>query len=125
MWAHLPQTLKVCSAFAITTGSLDAGLGIRMLGKESDFPTASPTTAFADSQFRFLGAMWAGYGVLLWWTSNDLQGRQIPLGLLGGVMLAGGVGRALSALKYGFSAPWVQVAMWVELLGPGVIYLLN
>lgn len=69
--------------------------------------------------------MWAGYGVMLWWTSNDLETRRMPLGLLGGIIFVGGLGRLLSGLSHGFSATWVQVATVAELLGPLAVYLLR
>ncbi|GAM86221.1 hypothetical protein ANO11243_042330 [Dothideomycetidae sp. 11243] len=102
-------------------GTLDVCLGIEMLGGTAQFPAASPVTAITDSQVRFLGSAWAGWGVMLWWASNDVRGRQTPLALLGGVIFAGGIGRALSARRFGFGAQWIPVVMWVELLGPGAL----
>ncbi|KAK3067283.1 hypothetical protein LTR53_015936 [Teratosphaeriaceae sp. CCFEE 6253] len=117
-------TLKAFSLFAIATGTLDILLGTAMAGTPAESPATSPTMRLIDSQLRFLGAMWAGYGLMLWWITDDLPGRRTPLALLSGVMVAGGVGRAISGARYGFSATWVAVAMWVELLGPAGLYLL-
>ena len=96
-----------------------------MLGGEAVFPAASASTAVADSQIRFLGSVWAGYGVMLWWASNSLKTRRVPLALLGGIMFAGGLGRTLSALKHGFGAEWTRIALWAELIGPGALYLVG
>ena len=60
---------------------------------------------------------------MLWWTSNDLRTRQAPLALLGGICFVAGLGRLASSIKFGFGATWIRVAMWAELLGPGVIYM--
>lgn len=116
------RTLKVCSFFAVLTGSLDICLGTTMLGGDAVFAPSSPQTAIADSQIRFFGSVWAGYGAMLWWTSNDLRARQTPLALLGGISLLAGVGRFVSSMKFGFGAEWTRIAMLAELLGPPLIY---
>jgi hypothetical protein len=121
----LSRTLKVCSAFAVATGSVDLCLGTSALGGSQVFTPGSTITAIADSQIRFFGSVWAGYGVMLWWTSNDLRTRQTPLALLGGISFVAGLGRLLASSKHGFGAAWVRVAMWAELLGPGVIYVIG
>ena len=118
----IPHALKVCSAFAVLTGSLDICLGTTMLGGDAVFPRNSPQTAIADSQIRFFGSVWAGYGIMLWWTSNDVKARGTPLALLGGICLLAGVGRLVSGLTVGFGAEWTRIAMWAELLGPPIIY---
>lgn len=121
----LPRTLKVCSVFAVATGSLDLCLGTSVLGGSQVFAPGLPNTAIADSQIRFFGSVWAGYGVMMWWTSNDLKTRQVPLALLGGICFVAGLGRLASSFKHGFGAEWVRVAMWAELLGPGVLYAIG
>jgi hypothetical protein len=105
---------------------MDVCLGIDMINSISGpLPTRSPAVALVDSQIRFLGAMWAGYGMMLWWTSNDLETRRTPLGLLGAIMFLAGLGRLLSGLSHGFSATWVQVATAAELFGPVAMYSLG
>jgi hypothetical protein len=116
--------LRTMSVFAIATGVVDVCLGASAIRDERSLPVAAPTTALVDSQLRYLGSSWAGYGAVLWWVTNDLAGRRRPLAILGAAMFLGGVGRFASFLTHGFSASWVQVAMWVELLGPGLVYLL-
>ncbi|CAI7617785.1 unnamed protein product [Penicillium manginii] len=120
------RTLKACSIFAMITGTMDVCLGIGMIDSTlGPIPTGSVAMALVDSQIRFLGAMWAGYGVMLWWTSSDLETRRTPLGLLAGIMFVGGLGRLASGLRHGFSESWVQVAMLTELLGPVAMYSLG
>ena len=121
----LSRTLKVCSAFAVLTGCLDLCFGTSMLGGSGVFTPGASTTAIADSQIRFFGSTWAGYGVMLWWSSNDLSTRQVPLALLGGICFVAGLGRLASSIKFGFGATWIRVAMWAELLGPGVVYMIG
>jgi len=123
----LSTFLKTFSAFAIGTGTASVLLGVRMIEAESGgpLPVDSAATIFADSQFRFLGGIWAGYGAMLWWTSNDLHRRQVPLAILGSAMVLGGIGRAVSGTLYGFGSQLVYAATIVELLVPPAIWLLG
>ncbi|THC91133.1 hypothetical protein EYZ11_009403 [Aspergillus tanneri] len=97
-----PTTLKACSMFAMLTGSMDVIFGADMITSAAGpLPLGSPAITLLDSQIRYLGAMWAGYGVMLWWTSNDLQTRKAPLDLLAGIMFVGGIGRLVSGMRAG------------------------
>ncbi|KAK6079527.1 hypothetical protein SCUP234_05696 [Seiridium cupressi] len=121
----ISQALKAFSIVSIATGSADVLFGIRMIATKPGESAPKPATvSLMDSQLRFLGAMWAGYGMILWWASNNLVSRRVPLAVLGGVMFLGGLGRAASGLSHGMAATWVKVATAVELVGPGLVYLL-
>ena len=118
--------LKVFALFSIFTGTMDVVLGHKMLVPASERSLLPRSTlAVLDNQLRFLGTMWAGYGSILWWTTNDLTSRQIPLSLLGLFMFLAGVGRLTSGLAYGWGASWTKIAAGVELVGPPLIYLLG
>lgn len=86
-------------------------------------PVKSIPEVFADSQMRFLGGMWVGYGAMLWWVSNDLEKRQVPLAILGGVMLLAGAGRAISGAQYGFRPRVLSIFTVGELVIPLAIWL--
>ncbi|EED21880.1 conserved hypothetical protein [Talaromyces stipitatus ATCC 10500] len=118
-----PLSLKIIKAFSLfsmITGSMDVLSGVSLIASMSGSSlTGTPTSlALADSQLRFLGAMWAGYGAMLWWASNDPQTRRFPLAMLGGILFVSGIGRVISGLSRGFNATWVKVATVVELVGP-------
>ena len=118
--------LKVFALFSMFTGTVDVVLGHKMLIPASERSLLPRSTlAVLDNQLRFLGTMWAGYGSILWWTTNDLTSRQIPLSLLGLFMFLAGVGRLTSGLTYGWGASWTKIAAGVELVGPPLIYLLG
>lgn len=126
--ALLSGSLKAFSLVSIATGSFDIFLGLEGIKAlcEPLAPTAIPATssfaALVDTQTRFFGAMWAGYGVMLWWTSNDVVNRRTPLALLAGILFVSGVGRAASALQYGFSAPWIQAITAIDVLAPFAMF---
>ena len=123
----LSRSLKVGSAFAIVTGSMDALFGLTMLeGLSGDsLPISSTVSVVADSQFRYLGSMWACYGAMLWWAADDLQARRVPLAILGGAMFFGGIGRAISAASHGFGTRLIGGFTAFELLAPPAIWLLG
>ncbi len=79
--AALSSFFKVGSAFALITGTSDVLLGVGIVERTTgvSFPVNSAAAVFADSQIRFLGGMWAGWGAMLWWASNDLRTRRVPL----------------------------------------------
>lgn len=120
----LPGGLKIFATFAMFTGSLDIIGGHKTLIPASERSLLPRSTlATLDNQLRFLGATWAGYGAMLWWASNDLQTRQVPLSLLGAVMFLAGIGRLTSGLSYGWAATWLKVAAGIELVIPPLMYL--
>ncbi|OWT42582.1 hypothetical protein VFPPC_18273 [Pochonia chlamydosporia 170] len=120
------KLLKVGALFAITTGSADILFGLKPFTYTSGPLSVNPSVyAVIDNQVRFFGAVWAGYGAILWWTANDLKTRRTPLGILCGIMIVGGIGRLASALTHGFGATWTAVATFLELFGPPALYLLG
>lgn len=126
----LPGFLKGFGVFAMFTGALDIILGINVTqtfnSAAAPLPSSMPIYAVADSQFRYLGSAWAAYGMMLWWVSNDLLARKTPLRLLMFAMAAGGVGRLVSASKYGIDVSPVILggAITIELVLPAAMYLL-
>ncbi|MEU6979433.1 MULTISPECIES: DUF4345 domain-containing protein [unclassified Streptomyces] len=82
---------------------------------------AGPTV---DSLGRFLGAVFAGYGVAWLWAArrDPIPARVVRW--LAAVFLLGAVGRLLSLAVHGWPH-WFQVALTViELLLPPVLFLL-
>ncbi|KAK4934721.1 hypothetical protein LTR10_024094 [Elasticomyces elasticus] len=123
--SSLSNFLKGVSLFSICTGTADVLLGASSVDffAGHTFPVNSPATVFADSQLRFLGGMWAGWGVMMWWASNDLRARRTPLALLGGIMLFAGIGRVISGVKFGFGSNVVAAATAAEFVVPATIWL--
>lgn len=111
----------------MATGTMDLLFGVRMLesGSGASFPMNSAAAVLADSQFRFLGGIWTGYGMMLWWTSNDIRTRRVPLAILGGIMGFGGIGRTISGVLHGFSSPLILGFTAIELVVPPAIWVLG
>ena len=108
-------TLKVLSVYSLLSGFSNIIRGFVMYAEKA---APSATTAVLDSQLRYQGATIAASGAICWWVSDLLPERQVPLAILGVMVVVGGMGRALSAWQYGFGAPWTRRAMWVELVAP-------
>jgi hypothetical protein len=120
----LSRGLKIFAIFSMFTGTVDLIAGHKLVIPESEralLPT--PTLAFVDNQLRFLGAIWSGYGMVLWWASNNLQARKVPLSLLGTAMVIGGIGRLTSGLTLGWTPSGLKIATAAELVVPPLIYL--
>ncbi|EKJ75808.1 hypothetical protein NXS19_008399 [Fusarium pseudograminearum] len=123
-YSPLAIGLKVFSIFSMATSTADVIAGHKALIPASERALLPKSTlSVLDNQLRFLGAVWGGYGALLWWASNDLETRQTPLAVLGAVMFIAGIGRTASGLATGWGAPWLKVAAGIELVFPPLIYL--
>lgn len=122
--AALPTFLKASSVFALATGCMDILAGIDSLKTITgvSLPVSSPAAMFADSQIRFLGGIWAGYGAMLWWASNDLHSRHMPLKSLGYTVFLSGIWRAISGAFHGFSSNLTFAFAAIELLIPPAIW---
>ncbi|KAH7260831.1 uncharacterized protein BKA55DRAFT_672672 [Fusarium redolens] len=121
---NLSGGLKLFAIFSMFTGTVDLIVGHKLIIPASERSLLpSPTLAFVDNQLRFLGAIWSGYGMILWWASSNLETRKVPLSLLGTAMFLAGVGRLTSGLSLGWGAPWLKIAAAAELIAPPLIYL--
>lgn len=121
MAAAIPGIVKACAVFTMFTGSLNVAYGQNMLAGPSVFIPRSESSALADSQIRYLGAVMASASWIVWWASNDLSERQVPLAMLGVGAFAGGIGRLVAGVKHGFG-PRMKAAMWIELVVPTLLY---
>ena len=122
MASTIPTILKGCALFNLTMGTLNLTLGQTMLADSSVFHPGSPSSALADSQIRYLGGILAGSGAIVWWASNDIPRRQVPLAILGVGVFTGGCSRFLAGNKHGFG-PNMKTLMLVEMVVPMVVYL--
>ncbi|MEP9380553.1 DUF4345 domain-containing protein [Aquabacter sp. CN5-332] len=86
--------------FAIATGSSDVILGSRLLVMIGADLGAAVNEPWVDSQLRFLGAIWAGWGVLMIWACRDLKARGSLFDLLLGFLFVAACGRTISLILY-------------------------
>lgn len=100
------------------TGTMDIVLGAASLRLiDSPLPADILSEPVLDSQIRFFGAIWLGYGVCLWLAADEMAARPHWFRLLLGILFLSGIGRLVSALYVGLpSAPLVG-GMVLELIG--------
>jgi hypothetical protein len=114
--------LRVFASFAIVTGSLDIIAGTQVLtGGGAHLSPDVAADPVLNSQIKYLGAIWVGFGAALWWTTRDLRGRSVMLHILLGAVFLGGIGRLLSALQFGMGPPLLTAFIVIELVGPVLV----
>lgn len=116
--------LKAGSLFAIGTGMADVFLGSKMVETHDRFPLTTTSQIFADSQIRYFGAMWACWGAMMWWASNDVLERRTPIDILSAFMVIGGVGRVIGGIRHGFKPDIVLPFTIIELVVPPAVWLM-
>jgi hypothetical protein len=121
MAAAIPGIIKACGLFNMMMGTLNVAYGQSMLAGPSVFVTGSESSALADSQIRYLGAIMASSGAVIWWTSYDILQRQAPLAILGAGVFIGGAGRFVAGVKHGFG-PKTKMVMGLEMALPAAVY---
>ena len=122
MAASIPTILKGYAIFALLMGSANTALGNHMLGDSTLFKPKSAASALTDSQIRYLGSHFAATGAIVWWASNNLLERKVPLAIAGAGLFLGGLGRLRAGLKHGFGQN-TKVAMNIELILPTLMYI--
>lgn len=94
------------AGFAILTGGLDLLLGMK--GQKNIGAGLTPE-GFADpllnSQFRYLGTMWLGFGAALILALSDLERYEVLFVGAMAMMFLGGLGRLASLIQFGMPAP--------------------
>jgi hypothetical protein len=111
--------LKVLGAITVAVGLLhmflalhaDATLGARL-------PAEVVADPVLDSQNRFFGACFAGYGALLFLCAADLRRYAMVLNIAIGFVFLGGVLRLLSMALHGLPTPQVIGLTVIELIAP-------
>ncbi|WP_228002698.1 DUF4345 domain-containing protein [Nocardia australiensis] len=109
----------------VTMGVACVAIGLFHMALGIDgVPDMGSSGVTADSQSRFFGAIFVGYGALWIWAA-----RQAPISLaairwLAGVFLLGAVGRLISLAVYGWPH-WFQIVLTViEIVLPPVFFWL-
>ena len=126
-WRYIVQGLKfairVLCVLAFITGIVDMFAGVQLLifgGGRLASVAADPVL---NSQVGFWGAIWFGFGVVLWRTSSRLRAEPDLFRILCGITALSGFARLGAAIVYGLPGPVLTVAMIVE-IGAGVgLYL--
>jgi Domain of unknown function (DUF4345) len=99
-WTLLQIVLAVLSLIPIATGIL-ALHGVHNLEYA---PLQLPRDPFFDSNLRFLGGVWFGLGLVLWWLLPRVRSQAVLLRALAFMIFIGGIGRVISWLMLGLPA---------------------
>jgi hypothetical protein len=117
MMKNLSMIVKLLCLIPLLTGAMDLLVGanaFQTLG--AALPAETLKEPNLNSQIRFFGAIWLGFGVLLWRASHDLKANASSFYWLCAILILSGVGRLISALQFGWPAPPLIGAMVVELV---------
>jgi hypothetical protein len=124
----LQIVLAILALIPILTGGLDLFLGARALNlsigvNTGVFPPEVISNAFLDSQIRFLGAIWFGIGVMMYWIIPSIDQQTTLFRLLAGAIFLGGIGRLSSAFLVGLPPSEFIVFIALELIGMPLLVL--
>ncbi|KAH7209899.1 hypothetical protein DER44DRAFT_774749 [Fusarium oxysporum] len=120
---YTPLLLKGFSAWIIYIGASHVVRGIKEYLPQTERAKLPPSTvSLMDSQIRFLGGTYIGYGAAVCWASYDVKERQLLLNIMLAGLTLGGIGRAISAGVFGWGFPWVQRATITEIVVPPLVY---
>lgn len=118
------NVVRVSCLLPCATGLLDMVRGVRALSPAGAvIPGRVATDPVINSQFKFLGAIWFGYGLTLWRASADLHANAGLFRLLMGILFLSGIGRAAAAVEFGRPGPLFTGAMVLELVGAPLVLL--
>ncbi|GHC38500.1 DUF4345 domain-containing protein [Streptomyces cinnamoneus] len=87
-------------------------------------PGAEDANATVDSFGRFMGAIFAGYGLAWLWAVRQMPTPAAAVRLLTGVFLLGGLSRVLSIMVEGRPHGFQMMLMVIELALPPVFFWL-
>jgi Domain of unknown function (DUF4345) len=120
----LQIVLGVLGLIPILTGGLDLMLGTSALNiAGASVSSEVLNNAVLDSQTRFLGAIWFGIGIILYWVLPSIEKQTALLRLLMGGIFLGGIGRLTSAFLVGIPPNHFIAATALELMGMPLLVL--
>ena len=115
----LKWAIRVLCILAFVTGIIDMFAGVRLLIAGGGRLASVADDPVLNSQVAFWGAIWFGFGVVLWWTSANLRIEVSLFRILCAVTALSGLARMVAAFAYGLPGPVLTLAMIVE-IGAGV-----
>lgn len=120
----LQIVLAVLGFIPIFTGGLSIILGVGALSAVGGLvPSEAVNNVVVDSEIRFLGAIWFGIGVIVYWVIPAIDKQTTLFRLLIGGIFLGGIGRLLSALSVGIPPIQFIGVIVLELIGMPLLLL--
>ena len=125
--AALRLTLVLAGLFAVLSGIDTALGGLETLGwmGQAAFYEVSDQAGFlvADNHQRFLGGVWTGLGLAIFFALRDLERHRTALALVFGMVFLGGLSR-FSQLNLAVTfGPDIAGALFVELVGMPALFI--
>jgi len=120
---RLATVIRIFCLLPFVTGAADLVNGLGLL-KAAGSPLEAEMRAdpVMNSQVRFWGAIWFGYGIVLWRTASDLRKDASLFRVLCAILALSGIGRFVSAIQYGLPGTILTGAMAIELLGSAGLF---
>ena len=123
-WTTMAAVLKVFCVVPFLTGAADLFGGTWILAQAgASMPAAAAADPIINSQIKFWGAIWLGFGAALWWVSGDPRDRTAMLRILLATLFVSGLARALSFALYGSPGGVLTGAMVLEIVGSAAMWL--
>ena len=119
----LKMAVRALCIIPFVTGVADIVNGVGLLTLAGAPLEGAANDPVLNSQIGFWGAIWFGFGLILWRASSHLQDEVDLFRLLCGTIALSGLARLGSAITYGLPSPVLTGAMLVELIA-GVGFLL-
>ena len=116
-------TVYLLALVPLLTGALNIGLGLQAQGLiGAQLSPDGFRDPLLNSQIRFYGAIWFGFGVLLWICLSDINKYALLLRGSLAIVFLGGVGRIASLIQFGFpsealSTAFVIAVVAIEIIG--------
>lgn len=120
----LTRVVRIFCLLPLVTGPLDLAQGVRVLRPASAMiPERVAADPALNSEVKFFGAIWFGYGLTLWRASADPRANAGLFRLLLGILFLSGIGRAAAAVQFGRPGRLFAGAMVLELVGAPLLLL--
>ena len=118
----LKLAIRSFCMIAFLTGAVDMFAGVHLLILGGADLHAVTSDAVLNSQVGFWGAIWFGFGFILWRASTHLGDERSLFRILCAIIILSGLARLGSAVAYGLPGPVLTGAMILELVA-GVGFL--
>ena len=118
----LRLAIRAFCLLAFLTGAIDMFAGVHLLIVGGAHLESVAGDAVLNSQVGFWGAIWFGFGLILWRASTRLREEAGLLRILCAIIALSGLARLGSAVAHGLPGPVLTGAMILELVA-GVGFL--
>lgn len=112
----LKTAVRALCIIPFVTGATDIVNGVSLLTLGGAHLESVANDPVLNSQVGFWGAIWFGFGIILWRASSHLRDEVDLFRLLCGTLALSGLARLGAAFTYGLPGPVLTAAMSVELI---------